>query len=189
MSESFARALRSFDGSRFAVRHGGRKESRHQGSHEYLFPCPKCGSSRLRWNSVKGGWICWACKEVGGTLELIVLFERCTYEQAVAIVENSYVGGDAPTQLSPVIPIGPRPVRSGRLPARTLPPAVPAWEHAHAVAYLCSRGIDPETAKRYGLLFGVGGPTTGYVIFPCRMEGTTVYWQGRASWNPPRPPV
>lgn len=181
----FARVLRAFDADGFAAKHGGYRESRH--SREYLLPCPKCSSSRLRWNATKGGWICWSCKETGGTIDLVALFERCDYERALELVENAYVGGDAPTQLVAAVPSATQPkvLRARRLPSRTLPPAVPLWEHAQAWAYAQSRGIDLSTARKYALLAGVSGPTNGYVIFPCRMDGTTVYWQGRASWNPP----
>lgn len=181
---TLARALERFDALAFVTRHHGRKESRGPRSHEYLLDCRACGSDRLRWNAQKGAWICWGCRRSGSTIDLVADFEGITLRDAEELIADSYVGGDAPTSLSGVAPPKAKP-RIRRLPTISFPPSVAAESHAQVFEYLCRRRIALEAMRAYGLRAGIDGPTRGYVIFPVHMDGTVVYWQGRASWDPP----
>jgi len=180
---SVARAVERFDAQTFIARHGGRKESRSAQSHEYLLDCRACGSSRLRWNAQKAAWICWGCKRSGTTVELVAEFEGVTLRAAEELICDSYVGGDMPTHLVAVEPPKVRAVR--RLPTISLPAVIAAEQHPQVRNYLRHRNVDPAMSQAYGLCGGIEGATRGYVIFPVRMDGALVYWQGRASWDPP----
>lgn len=187
------RALRAFDADAFARRHGGRKESLSPASREYLLTCP-CGSSRLRWNVAKNVWVCWGHPtrqgSSGTTLALICALEDCEEIDAIGIVLSGYVGGDAKIEtLSGRLTEGrPRGVR--RLPQIPWPRDVdrltePCAPHARAWQYLASRGITAEQVRTYQLGFGRSGRLKDYIVFPVYMDRAMVFWQGRASYDPP----
>lgn len=197
-TESLDRALASFDAQAFAEKHGGHKESPSPRSHEYLLVCPRpdCGSDRLRWRhepGVKMTWICWGCRRTGNTLDLIMLLERTDIDGALAYVYGDYVGGDAPTVLQQVARIAaPARVELDRLPVIGYPHGFERVDiyspvHAPAADYLLrERGMRPEDIAAWGIGYARVGRLARYVIFPCFMDGGLVYWQGRATWDPPR---
>jgi hypothetical protein len=181
----FAEALRRFDAGAFVARHGGRKESRSPASSEYLLRCP-CGSSRLRWNSAKATWICWGCRETGGTLELVQLLEQCSLERAVEVVASAQLPpGAAPTVLAKVGLVR----RAAGEVLRRLPPM--RWPreaelldhtvrvHAPAWAYWRSRGVGVAEARACGVAYARRGRLVGRLVFPVRMDGAVVYYQAR----------
>lgn len=191
---SLRRALQAFDADAFVKRHHGRKESASKRSREYLLTCPfpDCGSSRLRWNAGKATWICWGCRRTGDTLLLVQIFERTDDEGAIAYVLGKYVGGDAPTELTDLARTpGVRAHEvARRLPPIPWPPGVDlvvpgAEQHARALDYLHGRGILDAVITSYRLGFGRHGRLKDYILFPCWMDGALVYWQGRATWDPP----
>ena len=186
-----ARALSSFDAPTFARSYGGYKETRSAASTEYMFSCPSCNGSNLRWNAGKndgrGSWICWNCYERGNTLMLIQTMTGCTSDEAIGKVLDGYVGGDANLDLGGNVgaPAPPKPVLS-RLPLMSWPRgAVPIQQHPGCLAYMRARGVSDELLVAHGIYAGTAGRTAGYVLFPVVMDGGMVYWQGRASWNPP----
>jgi len=189
------RALEAFDAESFAERHGGHKESRSPRSFEYLLICT-CGSDRLRWRhqpGVKQAWICWGCSTTGDTLDLVGRLEGLDRNGAAAYVEAGYVGGDAPTGLVAGARVR-APARTSlmRLPQMPYPHGVEAltWgapRHLKAWRYLLEeRGLARETVSSWPLGIGVEGWLRDYVVFPVQMDGGLVYWQGRASWDPPK---
>lgn len=184
----FRRALEQFDAYRFAVRHGGYKESASLRSHEYLLPCPWCTSSRLRWNHpTKKGFTCWGCNQNGSTIELIAKIENCSFEAAHTLVLEGYVGGDASLELKPIT----APTRVAHaITAIPWPAGVDVLSgselHRPAWLYLTRRGVDPNTAMQWRLGFGRFGRVKDYIIFPVFMQGELVYWQGRSIHDPPR---
>ena len=195
MIEDLERALRSFDANAFADRHGGYKESRSSRSHEWLIPCPWCGSDRLRWRhqpGVKMAWVCWGCGRTGETLDLVQGLERCDRAGAIGYVLDGYVGGDAPVALDLVASM---PTVSHRPDLEVLPrvPYPRGYEaidvtspvHFEARRYLHGRGVTDEMIAAYRIGTSRSGWLKGYVIFPCFMDGGLVYWQGRATWDPP----
>lgn len=191
MSEDLRRVLKAFDARSFCMKHRGHKESMSARSHEYLFRCPICSGSNLRWNPTKqdfaGGFICWGCYRQGNTIALVALFERIDVEDAEEFVRKAYVGGDASLFLSDTAKM-PEVASFAltRLPTIRWPAhAVPAVYHPMCRAYLHGRGIDDATIMSWGLHAGVQGRERNYVLFPVVMDGGLVYWQGRASWNPP----
>ena len=187
---SMARALAQFDADAFVRRHGGYKESLSPLSFEYLLNCTyeDCLSSRLRWNAAKGTWICWGCKRTGDTVRLVQLMEQCGELDAIDYIMRSYVGGDAQMQLAPL------PEKQRRETLRVLPP-IPwpsgvemlcdAPAHSRGWAYLRGRGISAEDIAAHRIGFGRVGRLANYVVFPCFVDNALVYWQGRASWDPP----
>jgi DNA primase len=185
-------AVRSFDAEAFTRRHGGYKESRSQASHEYLLPCAACGSSRLRWNALKGWgtWVCWGCRRSGDTLALVELLERCDELEAVDYVMKGYVGGKAPIQLDASALKDPRAQRQRltRLPQIPWPMGVDVLGrialHEPAWRYLSSRGLTHHALDGYRLGWGRSGWLAGYLVFPCYMDGGMVYWQGRQARDP-----
>lgn len=191
------RALANFDAAVFAKRHGGRKESRGEGSYEYLFPCPACGSSRLRWNARKGSgaWICWGCHRTGDTMSLVQLLERTDELGAIHFILDGYVGGDAPVELASMTKAAVLRDRQRllRLPQMAWPDGVDllVWHpqmhtlHLAGWQYLAKRGIETSQTVAYKLGFGRMGRLRQYILFPIFMDGGMVYWQGRASWDPP----
>lgn len=198
---SLTRALNQFDVPAFISRHSGRKESKSERSHEYLLTCPLCGSSRLRWNASKraGAWKCWGCMRSGDTILLVQIMERTTQEGAIDFIMRGYVGGDQPTSLDPQS-IAPRRVDEHReisaklqmLPAIGWPAGVdllaPVPQHDRAFEYLRARkhhSVDPSLLAPYRVGFGRMGRLDGYLVFPVFMDGALVYWQGRATWDPP----
>ena len=184
--ERLARALSGFDAASFVKRHRGYKESRSPLSHEYLLTCPTCSSDRLRWRHDPKGrqtWICWGCRRSGDSLGLIQLMESCDLAAAIAHVLDGYIGGDAPQQLHGV-------VTKQQTTVTKLMPWPAGVElltpmHAQAWAYVANRGITPEQVREYRIGVGRTGKLSGYIVFPVFMDGGLVYWQGRASWDPP----
>ncbi len=187
------RALRAFDAMVFVTKHGGRKESTNVNSHEYLLTCPLCQGSNLRWNPMRaealGGWVCWGCGVSGNTLYLVQLFERCDGEDAINFVMDGYHGGDANLELSAIATmptVVKRTPKMERLPRIHPPPhTIDAREHPKVRAYLWNRGIDDTLIARWAIRAGTRGIQTDFCIFPVNMDGALVYWQCRASWDPP----
>ena len=188
---TYERALRQFDAASFVRRLGGEKESGNRYSHEYLLPCPKCGSSRLRWNHLKDAWICWGCRRTGSTLLLVQLCLGVDELKAFDFIYAGYEGGDGQhAQLDAAIAthIPSQRPRLRRLPQIPWPPAVDRLDdhpaHAKAWRYLAGRGISPSTAAIWGLGFGRSGWLKDYLVFPVYMDDGLVYWQGRAAFDP-----
>lgn len=183
---TFGSALAQFDAHGFARRHGGYKESHSPNSHEYLLPCPHCSSDRLRWNHPsKAAWICWGCKRSGDTVDLIAACEKTDRVAAIALLEESYMGGDAPTELRSITQAPPPAAKQIPWPEHVelIDERNPA--HSGARMYLARRGIDDDTARLYRIGVGRAGKLKDYVVFPVYMDGLLVYWQGRATWDPP----
>lgn len=196
---AYRRALQAFDAASFAKKHGGYKESASKHSHEYLLPCPACGSDRCRWrhgrNEREGTfgakWVCWGCGRSGNTIELIAALEKIDLSAAIDLVLDGYVGGDPITQL---VPVQTRPAkqRVERMPTIPWPTGVDQIAntpmHMPAIEYLARRGVDLATAQEWRLGIGRFGRLDKYVVFPVYMDGGLVYWQGRATYDPPPPP-
>lgn len=195
------RALLAFDAAGFAKRHGGFKESKSDRSYEWLLPhagpAPTgelCGSDRLRWHHgpTKNAWICWGCGKRGDTLDLIALLERTDRDGALDIVLSGYSGGDAPTSLLALaqVPTAP-PTQLTELPEIAYPygfelvdPRMPV--HAEAVEYLIGkRGLSWQDLHDYRIGYARHGRLARYVVFPVFGGGRLVYWQARATWDPP----
>lgn len=197
MTDNLHRALQQWDAAAFAKKHGGYKESASKRSFEWLYTCPRCASSRLRYNSKKHTWICWGCRLTGDTLFLIQLFERVTERGAIEYVMSGYVGGDARIDHLDTF-IQPTAARPGaawgsvrRIPPRPWPKGVdllvePCAPHWMAWDYLVRvRGLTKDQVRDYGLGFGRYGWLKDYIVFPCYMDHSLAYWQGRATWDPP----
>jgi len=186
--EATRRALAAFDIAVFAARVGGTKESRSLLSAEWLFPCFECGSSRLRYNHVKGGWVCWKCNRTGDTLALVAGMLRIDEFEAMTYILSTYVGGDAPSGALVA------PLRRERPLVRMLAPIAwpdgvevltePCAPHARAWAYLAKRGLAPEVVRAYRLGYGRTGRCRERIVFPIYMDGALVSWQARATWDP-----
>lgn len=180
------RALRMFNAKGFVDKHGGHKESASQLSFEYLLPCLKCGSSRLRWNHpAKQTWVCWGCGRSGSTIDLIATYEEVSYMQAYQFVLDSYNGGDADWTVAPILDKQERPQILPMEWPRGAQILSPCALHAPGWAYLHYRGITAEQAAQYQIAYGVGGRLRNYLVFPVYMQGHLVYWQARATWDPP----
>lgn len=142
----------------------------------------------MRWNHpAKCTWICWGCKRSGNSISLIQALERVDLLGAIDVVVSGYVGGTATGEMGLIH------VRSSA-PRKILPMPWPAGvdlldarnpKHAKAVLYLSSRGISPEKAKEYRIGVGVSGRFSNYVVFPVYEDGLLMYFQGRATWDPP----
>lgn len=193
VSGELDRALAQFDAQAFAERHGGHKESANKNSHEYLLVCPECGSDRLRWrhNPPKMAFVCWGCRKVSGdTVRLVQLMEKVSDFDAIGFILGTYVGGDAPTELTrtAIIARPPERLSLGRLPPMVWPNGVellglsPAHRRGHS--YLWGRGLPPDVIARARIGLGRSGRLSDYVIFPVYMDGGLVYYQGRATWEP-----
>lgn len=193
MTDDLERAEANFDVEAFVARHHGHKESPSPHSHEYLLTCV-CGSERLRWRhepDVKIAWVCWGCGKSGALVELVMLLEDVDRFNAIRLIVEGYHGGDAPTELRGDLQVRP----SAKTDLSVLPrvPDAPGVEliqwrqdHAAAIHYLMqARGLSWEAIQAYRLGFGRFGRLRGYVVFPVFMDGGQVYWQGRASWDPP----
>lgn len=207
MADVLGRALRAFDAKAFAERHRGYKESRSALSYEYLLPCPFCGGDRLRWRhepNVKMAWVCWHCKKSGDTIQLVQACERLSLPEAISFICAGYVGGDAPEVLTETaqmplqrqlerLPVIPWPEEVILISGGPVPPSWPPHQgqsaeetlFAKAWSYCAQRGIMPNVVREYRLGWGARGRVGGYLIFPVFMDGGLVYWQGRASWDPP----
>jgi len=195
------RALLAFDADAFARRHGGYKESKSARSYEWLLPHEgptplglACGSDRLRWHHgpAKMTWICWGCGKTGDTLDLIALLERTDRDGALDVVLSGYAGGDAPTSLQAVARMpASAPTQLTELPEIAYPygfelvdPTAPM--HREAVEYLVGqRGLSLAMIRDYRIGYCRQGRLSRYVVFPVFMGGRLVYWQGRATWDPP----
>jgi DNA primase len=189
------RALAGFDAQAFTDRHGGLKESRAERSHEYLLHCPHCGSERLRWHHSpdKQAWICWGCRASGDTVSLVQLLDgHPTRAAALNAIVDGYVGGDA--KAAPTSNLR-APRRARTSPVRMLPridypygyePISPHRPpHAPAIEYITRRGLSLVEAQRRGVGYSRVGRLARYVIFPCFMDHGLVYYQARATWDPP----
>ena len=192
MTDRFVQALQQFDAGAFVQRFGGDKESRSAYSHEYLMPCPKCGSSRLRWNPSKDAWICWGCRRSGASLLLVQLCLGVSELDALNFIMDGYEGGDGQhaqldAHVTAVVP--PQRMRLRRLPQIPWPRGVDRLDthpaHALAWRYLSTRGVSLSMAAMWGLGFGRQGWLKDYLVFPVFMDDGLVYWQGRACFEPP----
>ena len=190
--DKLQQAIESFDVAAFASRYGGQKESQSPHSHEWLFTC-SCGSSRLRYNRMKHGWRCWACYAHGDTYTLVRTVAKLTDLQTITFFIDGYVGGDAHTgPLASAL----APEKKVHTNLRRLPPApwpegaeiltTPCAPHADAWRYLVlKRHFTVEMVQEFRLAYGRAGRTKDRIIFPCYMDGTFVFWQARAIWDPP----
>lgn len=161
-------------------------------SHEWLFTCPHCSSSRLRFNAQKRAGICWGCKRGFDTFALVRDVLKLDELGAVQWFISRYIGGDsnAAALSSALMPMEPPKPAVRRLPQSPWPDGaeiltVPCAPHARAWEYLARRGIDEPMVREFGLAFGRSGRTKDRIVFLCRMDGTLVYWQARATWDPP----
>lgn len=191
---SLRRALQRFDIAKFAALYGGQKESPSPYTYEWLFrhADSDCGSSRLRYNSQKQTWICWGCNKTGTLVELIQAVRQVDEERALDYLLDGYVGGDSlineplNCELKPI---------NGRAKIRVLPQmswpdgvellTSPCFAHEKAWDYLYRRGIGLDTVREYYLGYGRSGRLKDYVVFPCFMDHRLVYYQARATWDPP----
>lgn len=186
------RAIAAFQMAPFARAVGGRKESPSPLSFEWLFTCPHCGSSRLRFNEKKRAGICWGCRRGFDTFTLVRDVMKLDEFGAVEFFVQRYVGGDssAASLLSSLAAIEPPKPAVRRLPQIMWPEGAeilttPCAPHARAWQYLTGRGIDVQMVREFGLAYGRSSRTRERIVFPCRMDGTLVYWQARATWDPP----
>lgn len=187
--------MRAFDANSFVTRHGGHKETPSIHTYEYLLPCPRpgCGSSRLRWNNRKNTFICWGCKMTGDTILLVQLLERCDELGAIEYIMDGYVGGDSKIdKLEDLIPPAQPIAHSKAPPLKPMgwPRGVdalssPCEPHKRAWVYLESRGVKEAQVRAWRLGYGRAGRLDGFVVFPCFVDETMVYYQGRATWDPP----
>lgn len=181
-----------FDTDAFAKRHGGIKESRSRRSAEYLFTCPWCGGNRLRYNAIKGSWICWGCGRTGDQVGLVRGLERCDDERAIEIIADNVIPGGAvlgPLNLQLMERPRGRKARVRVLPEIKWPYGVEVLDlrpsHAPAWDYLAKRGLDSDTVRRELIGFGRTGWLEDYVVFPIYMDHVLVYWQARSIYDPP----
>lgn len=191
-SDKIDRAITAFQIAPFARAVGGRKESPSPLACEWLFTCPHCGSSRLRFNAQKRAGTCWGCRRGFNTFTLVRDVLKLDELEAVQWFITRYVGGDstAGALASALTPIeAPKPAVR-RLPQIEWPEGAevltaPCAPHARAWDYLTRRGIDAAMVREFGLAYGRASRTRERIVFPCRMDGTLVYWQARATWDPP----
>lgn len=195
------RAQAAFDVRSFVERVGGHKESANPASIEYLVTCPWCGSSRCRWRhgldpdgTLRRAWTCWSCKRSGNSVQLIGALLGGDEDTAISLLVASYHGGDAPERLSGLAPIAPRRAAADTSTQVATSIDWPAdvdrlvWgspHHRAAERYLRGRHVTPETSEGWNLGVGRHGKLRGYVVFPCYAHGALVYWQARATWDPP----
>lgn len=185
-------AIAAFDVASFARTVGGRKESLSPFAFEWLFSCPYCASSRLRFNTQKRTGVCWVCKRGFNTFTLVRDVLKLDEYGTIEWFVSRYVGGDSTadslaSDLHPMLPVKPM-VR--RLPPIAWPVGaelltVPCAPHMRAWQYLATRGMTVEMVREFGLGFGRGGRVKDRIVFPHRMDGAVVYWQARATWDPP----
>lgn len=192
-NDRLERAVAAFQIEPFARSVGGRKESPSPMSFEWLFTCPHCASSRLRFNAQKRAGICWGCRRGFDTFALVRDVMKLDEFDAVQWFVSRYVGGDsnAASLSSSLAPMAPPKPAVRRLPQMPWPEGaevltVPCMPHARAWEYLTGRGIDVAMVREFGLAYGRSGRVRERIVFPCRMDGTLVYWQARATWDPPR---
>ncbi len=120
-----------------------------------------------------------------------MIFERVDREDAITYIMDGYIGGDARLSLSEIARM-PEPITIERKQLQRLPqmkwPSMVArvtTRHATAMNYLIGRGISFDQIDQYNVGVGLSGRLKDYVVFPVYMDGGLVYWQGRATWNPP----
>jgi hypothetical protein len=146
----------------------------------------------LRWNAEKHAWVCWghppgAKNRSGSTIDLICILEGIEEDEAIERVMAGYVGGDARIESLN----GSLGTKTRQLPVRIPwpeecePLRADAPLHRTAWAYLASRGIGPEEVERYRLGYGVRGRYAGRILFPCFMRNELMFYQARATWDPP----
>lgn len=194
---TFDVALASFDAAAFIKKHGGSKESNTGYSYEWLIRCPLCGSSRLRFNTRKRMGTCWGCGTGFDVVKLVQVLEKTTIEGVVDVILDGYVGGDNKLdKLESVLALKTSQAAHHefktlkRLPAIPWPKGVdlltaPCAAHARAWQYLAYRGITSEMVREFGLGFGRDGRLKDFIVFPVYMDRALVYYQGRATWDPP----
>lgn len=196
MDPRLTRALKQFDALGFVLKHGGYKETPSIYTYEYLLPCPRpgCGSDRLRWNARKGTFICWGCKLTGDTIYLVQAMEKIDEPGAIDFIMDGYVGGDAKIDklegLTPLTAEQQRHVKAKPLREIPWPHGVellssPCAPHERAWGYLRGRGVPEPSVRHWRLGFGRSGRLGNYVVFPCYIDKKLVYYQGRATWDPP----
>jgi ssDNA-binding Zn-finger/Zn-ribbon topoisomerase 1 len=174
-------AIRAFDIVRYLVGKGADQTQ----NEEWTIDCPTCGKKKLVVNTFRKAWHCWVCeglpgaKGKGGLIDLIAILENIAKPKAVEklIAETQY----APVEYN----LGglAYPGFSGLTQARELPPPE-CWQPADGtLPYLAKRGILPDDARAFGLVWCSAGRYANRLIFPVWEEGRLVYYQGRAMWE------
>jgi hypothetical protein len=112
--------------------------------------------------------------------------------QATDMVLSGYVGGDSKVNdpLQCELKGSHTRAKIRILPEISWPSGVdlltsPCAAHQAAWEYLYGRGIGEDIVRQYKLGYGRSGRLKGFVIFPVYMDHHMVYYQGRATWNPP----
>jgi hypothetical protein len=186
------RAINAWRPDKLAAAHGGHKESPR--GQEWLFPCPLCGSSRLRYNAEKQTGTCWGCSRGFSPILLIQAMEKCDDLGALEYVMDGFVGGENKIDSLGDI-FGPTDKIQRRRQVRVLKHIGLPWEavkidpanemFAVGRAYLNGRGVSDAEIREWDIHYCRSGRLRHYVVFPCRMNAKIVYWQARATWEPP----
>jgi DNA primase len=133
---------------------------------------------------MKNVFHCFACQAGGNVLDFVVAMERCSIRDA-ALKLQTWFGSSPPER-----PPSPRPLaasgQKGELVRKTLVRNLPLHLALAGVntshAYLTDRGVDPATARAFGVGFYCGdGLLKGRIVIPIRNErGELVAYAGRA---------
>jgi DNA primase len=145
-----------------------------------ILKCPSCGKDKLYFEKNQGNFICFSsqCGNKGLVVKLLSQIKGISYQEAQAEiyqpqrVRNSYSiqwedETEAPNEDS--------------LPVIDIPPfIVPISDtrSARGVEYLSGRGIDLNTAIKYGIMYNIIDERVVFVLY--NANGQPVGYQGRA---------
>lgn len=199
--ESLLPAIEKFDLVTYCAEHGG--DELQPG--EWTLVCPSCGKDKLVVNVQKKTWHCWICQKLewiyttggfkrkalagaGGLIDLIQFLDQKTRHEAVAdILRQDLLD---PRSLAK-IPKGEILISrhlENDFQSLSRAPAISFPEHmrsfATALGYPASRGLTMELLEQYGIHHCIDGRYSNRMIFPVWENGSFVYFQARAMWQP-----
>jgi hypothetical protein len=196
MSDLLEYAIQRFDLLTYVQDHGAELVK----TNEWLLLCPMCGKQKLTVHILKKSWHCWVCQSyqvgydgkrtalhgAGGLLDLIQLLDRCERKQAVELVLSAAFMRPDDLQLVPQVELVLEQMGiKEKQPAIPIPAPLSAKPINGNLPYLQKRGISAEDVELFGLYWCDDGRYANRLVFPVWEEGSHVYFQARAMWEPP----
>lgn len=190
-------AIAAFPLKDYVIEHGASEE----GDGEWYMDCPMCFKHKLAVNIDRKTWHCWVCQQfeqvyvvgagyrtkilqgAGGLVDLIILLDRATKQEAVQriLVANAI----HPMDLIRMPDFTLEDLRNAQMQALPKGEVAPP-EGMHFIAqehpYITSRGISLEQTIHYRLGYCPSGRFAGRVVFPVYEANKLVYFQARATW-------
>jgi hypothetical protein len=185
-------AIQSFDLESWLVGHNA-----DVGNSEWVMDCPKCGKHNLSVNVRRKVWHCWTCERyettpegyrratqgAGDLVKLLELVEGVDRSQAINSILNGVIFLYRDIKQLPSDDLRNQFLEAVYDPLPVTPPE--AWcSIDEVIPFMDSRGITLDDVQAFGLGWCEAGRYAGRFIFPVWENGSLLYFQARAMWQP-----